>query len=305
MSSIATLFSKKPKAWSLRGDPYLWDALGWELSRKIAQYDSESAKNLNKQQLLSDTFQGLTHAGEKRGEELYLPWLPSAGMSGGVIHIPTWNERILPELWGGIESLKSSANKLEYHPAEHRFRFATWAAATAARSSRRVCTFKVSEGAQLLRKSKLRWMALGSHWLPRTRPDFDRAHIDWCNEITNLGKRDISNSFTFGIAAKLVNCYLKALFLQTMVGQPFDIYDEYDQSAWDASTRFLHPPIDSLLMAEAARRSSGELKKSWKQLEKIRWSKFTESDYRRTLQLIRSMVGDDVAQVEACWIGYQ
>lgn len=306
MQSTASIFSKRPKTWGYRGDPFLWDALGWELSTKLARVRLRSQSDSLIEQLLFESFEALISSGEQSGDGVELHWLPKGGMSGSVIHLQTWENVLLPEIIDRVRD-NSTLNKfeLEYHPAEHRFRFAAWAAATAARSSRRVCTFPVSEGAKLLRTSDLRWIALGSHWLPGSRPEFDKRHQAWCENILRLGQSHISKAFTYGIAAKLVNCYLKALFVQTMAGSPFDPYGDRRVADSNSSTRFLHPPIDRVLMAEAARRAVPEIRRGWKRLLDIGWSRFSSDDYSEAIRLSREMVGDDVAQIEACWIGYQ
>lgn len=306
VTSIASIFARHPEAWGYRGDPFLWDALGWQLSTRIAQNDLSSVLPSNYEALLMDTFRLLIDGGDRQGDGVVLSWLPSGGMSGSVIHLETWNDQLLPEISRRLRGIKEAEPcAMEYHPAEHRFRFAAWAASTAARSSRRVCTFPVSAGAQLLQISDLKWLSLGSHWLPRSRDSFDKAHQRWCEEILRLGQSEISVSFTYGISAKLVNCYLKALFLQTMVGLPFAPYTERYGTEWDASTRFLHPPIDRVLMEEAARISDTATKRRWKHLFRIGWSKFTHDDYADAIRLCREMVGEDVAQIEACWSGFQ
>lgn len=305
MTSIASIFSKRPETWGYRGDPFLWDALGWQLSARIAQSDQSFLATSSLEALISDTFRLLICDGERQGDGVLLNWLPLGGMSGGVIHLATWNDQLLPEISRRLRVIQDADYALEYHPAEHRFRFAAWAASTAARSSRQICTFPVSSGAQLLRMSDLKWLSLGSHWLPRSREEFDQAHQRWCEAILRRAQSEISPSFTYGISAKLVNCYLKALFLQTMVGLPFDPYAERDEMGWDASTRFLHPPIDRLLMEEAARISDTATKRRWKQLIGIGWSKFSRGDYADVIRLCRDMVGEDVARIEACWTGFQ
>lgn len=306
MNTVTSIFLSRPEAWAYRGDSFLWDALGWELSNRVARSDDKTQVAANIDQILIDTFSSIVVDGKRQGDGIALPWLPKDGMSCGALHMQTWNDKLLPELSRRLRKSTSLENgEMEYHPAEHRFRFAAWAAATAARSSRRVCTFPVSAGAELLRKSELRWLALGPHWLPRTREEFDRAHSRWCEEILRLGKDRISEAFTYGISAKLVNCYLKALFLQTMAGPPFDPFGNSHQPDLDVSTTFLHPPIDRLLMVEAAKRADSSVKKSWKKLVKIGWSNFSHDEYIQAMSLIREMVGEDVAQIEACWMGYQ
>ena len=205
MTSVASIFSKRPETWGSRGDPFLWDALGWELSARIAQNDQSSPKLRNLASVLTETFGFLIDDGERKGDGAVLSWLPTEGMSGSVIHLETWNDKLLPELSRRLQGTAEASNDaIEYHPAEHRFRFAAWAASTAARSSRKVCTFPVSKGAKLLRMSELKWLSLGSHWLPRSQEDFDRAHHHWCEEIWQLAQNEISKSFTYGISAKLV-----------------------------------------------------------------------------------------------------
>lgn len=305
MTSIASVFSKRPEAWGYRGDPFLWDALGWQLSARIAQ-THQNALPHNLEALLTDTFRVLIEDGDWQGDGVVLSWLPSGGMSGGAIHYATWIDLLLPEIARRLHELqKAPCCAVEYHPAEHRFRFAAWAASTAARSSRKVCTFPVSAGAELLLMSDLRWLSLGSHWLPLSREGFDKAHERWCEGILHLAQAKISKSFTYGITAKLVNCYLKALFLQTMAGLPFDPYSDRSTLGWDKSARFLHPPIDRVLMVEAARRSETAKKKSWKRLINIGWSNFDRKDYDDAIRLCRETVGDDIVQIEACWSGFQ
>lgn len=292
--------------WGYRGDPFLWDALGWQLSSRVGRNNPRAVVLRNYEVLLTDTFRLLIDDGHRHGDGVELSWLPSEGMSGSMIHLETWTDRLLPEISRRIREMKENTPcAMEYHPAEHRFRFAAWAASTAARSSRRVCTFPVSAGVQLLSMSSLKWMALGSHWLPSSRDSFDQTHQRWCEEILRLGQSEVSVSFTYGISAKLVNCFLKALFLQTMVGSPFDHYTERDEIGRDASTRFLHPPIDRLLMKEATRISDSATARRWKALLSIGWSNFSLGDYTDAISLCREMVGEDIAQIEACWSGFQ
>ena len=306
MKNIASVFLKAPESWGYRGDPFMWDALGWALSESLSQANQTSGVLENAPDVLTKAFRSLAEGGVRQEDGLMLDWLPKEGMSGSVIHLETWNNRLLPEIQRRLQSIgEAEHSAIEYHPAEHRFRFAAWAASTAARSSRKVCTFPVSSGAKLLRTSRLRWLSLGSHWLPRSREAFDAEHQVWCEEVLRLAHITISTDFTYGISAKLVNCYLKTLFLNTMVGSPFGLYDDRFEASWDASTRFLHPPIDRLLMEEAAKRSDKHIRRRWKHLIGIGWSRFNREEYEAAIGLSRLMVGGDVAQIEACWSGFQ
>ena len=306
MTSISSVFSKRPKSWGYRGDPYFWDALGWEFSSRLAQSNQGASADVDYEALLLETYRQLAADGDQRGDGIALAWLPLGGMSGGLISSKKWRGELLPALADRVRSIPRSVDlTLDYHPAEHRFRFSAWAASTAARSSRKVCTFPVSAGALLLRESALRWMALGSHWLPRSREAFDHAHHGWCEAILRKGRAEISPAFTYGISAKLVNCYLKALFLQTMVGLPFDPHGERSEIDGPPASRFLHPPIDRVLMEAAAKRSDRAMRSRWKALIAIGWSKFSHEDYAEAMALCAQMVGDDVAKAEVFWSGFQ
>ena len=100
--------------------------------------------------------------------------------------------------------------------------------------------------------------------------------------------------FTHGVAAKLINIYLKAGFV--CGGQDTD-----------PRVQALHPPIDSLLLDELYRENIGELRREWSEARKIRWSKLTSEQYENIIASIRSALGENVPlwHIERYWRGYQ
>lgn len=68
----------------------------------------------------------------------------------------------------------------------------------------------------------------------------------------------------------------------------------------------LHPPIDSLLLQELARRDFGGKSKFWSNAYKARWSKFDSDTYENVIQEIRkSLKGEPMWKIEDFWKGHQ
>jgi len=190
-----------------------------------------------------------------------------------------------------------------YNAGEHRFRFAAWCGATAARASKN-CRFPVKAGVDLIRKvDGLRAIADSLDHLPDDGY-FDDAHHGWCDRMLSVAKPGIGAGFTYGVAAKLVNCYLKAM----VVGERFEAPDR-------ETTRcdHVHPPVDRVLLSEleVVEKIAGNPRaENWKKLRKIGWSNFSEQDYRSAMLLIREKVTEDVGrpqlwQIERYWRGHQ
>jgi len=98
MTSVSSAFSKRPKSWGYRGDPYFWDALGWEFSSRLAQSNQGASADVDYEPLLVETFRQLAADGDQRGDGIALAWLPLGGMSGGLISSKKWRDELLPAL---------------------------------------------------------------------------------------------------------------------------------------------------------------------------------------------------------------
>ena len=154
------------------------------------------------------------------------------------------------------------------HLIQHRF--AGWAAASAASASPR-CRFKVSVGVAILE-------AIGfgpAYNDPRHLPSpqrFDTVHRGWRIEaIQAAKKRGIQMSH--GVAAKLINVYLKSRF----------VCGGFSQHPKIAA---IHPPIDSILLRALEMASHPEDKPIWRKLMKARWSKFDSETYEHAHKAI-------------------
>ena len=311
------IFSKPPKSWGLRGDPYFWDALGWHLSSIGSEADEV---DLDHGTVLRAVEIGFSELSEGRilkdGGEFSLNWLPTGGMSGGFVSGDTWRDKLLPEIINRADNIQKAREiqptghpAISYHPAEHRFRFAAWCASSAARQSH-LCRFSAATGAKLLSGSPVRWLALGAHWLPETE-NFDKQHEQWCEQLMEEAKaleapNRITGTFTYGVAAKLLNCYLKALFLGNLAGAPFDRYAEDCPVASDNSKlSAIHPPVDRILLQSLERQNVGGKKAEWRLYKAKGWSNFNKRDYQVTIDLIRDVTDGDMWRIEKFWAGHQ
>jgi hypothetical protein len=180
----------------------------------------------------------------------------------------------------------------DYSLHDHKHRFSAWAASTAARASRKKCHFSVEEGKKILESADIEESI---QQIPKIKSQekFDEWHKDMCNRLISNAKSDHIQGFTFGVAAKLLNCYLKSYFV--------DYLDEL---------KFIHPPIDRLLLDELAYKNIGNQEGFWKRKSKIGWSNFKEEDYSEVIKSIKEALhkieaGCGLWKIEYYWAGHQ
>lgn len=168
---------------------------------------------------------------------------------------------------------KSSAKNTGFEPYSielHQHRFAAWAACRAASVVN--CRFGVEQGRAILETCGF----TASLCRPEQLPDpqvYDDAHRQWRVEIIRAAKSH-GLPFTHGVAAKLVNIYLKSRFVCGGHHGHFRVQN-------------LHPPIDSVLLRKLAEADCGGYTREWKRAAKTRWSKFGSNDYEQVIAVIR------------------
>jgi hypothetical protein len=171
----------------------------------------------------------------------------------------------------------------------HQHRFAAWAASRAASVTK--CRFSVEQGRVILEECGFTADFSRPDQLPKTHAT-DEAHRKWRTDVVGAAKsRELP--FTHGVAAKLVNIYLKSRFV-------CGGHHAHER------VRNLHPPVDAVLLGTLAKQNTGGNAKDWKQAAKTGWSKFGSEDYERVILLIRrSMNGDALWKIEEHWRGNQ
>ncbi len=179
---------------------------------------------------------------------------------------------------------------MTYTIEEHKHRYAAWAAGRAA--STKTCRFEVQIGKEILEEIGLDKLLSSPDNLPPLE-SIDLEHRFWRqNAIIAAEKRGLVG-FGHGVAAKLINVYLKGAFVCAgHEGHP--------------KVEGLHPPVDSLLLDELYVNNVGGLKSDWLLARKLRWSKFNSQQYEAVIQSIRTAMQDKpLWQVESYWRGFQ
>jgi len=171
-----------------------------------------------------------------------------------------------------------------YNIREHSHRFAAWAAATGASASPK-CRFRVEDGKAILEAAGFDARLCRPSQLPKPS-QIDRVHARWRTRvIAEAKKRKLK--FTHGIAAKLVNLYLKARF--TCGG-----YVDHPHVAT------LHPPIDSLLL-KALNRTLPSVQRL-----PTNWSTFDTETYEKVIGVLRIRANHHpLWSVESLWQGHR
>ena len=199
--------------------------------------------------------------------------------------------------------------------------FSLWCASTAARSSPK-CRFTNEQGIDIAHKSLLlKYKTLNELFKGITLPAsefspskyhpnkfdpnnfplnrFDDLHAKIRQDLIKVAKEKITNKkmkFTHGVAAKFINVYFKAMFLNDV--PPECIVQEMRINA-------LHPPIDSVLLQNLAEEKVGDLEKFWKEKENKGWSNFSSDDYEDVIQHIKYVTKGRLWEIEEFWPGFK
>jgi hypothetical protein len=178
--------------------------------------------------------------------------------------------------------------QMSYDLAEHRHRFAVWAAARA--SQRGFTTVGVLREA--LRATDIREVASNPRTQRVSAVEFDALHRKWCAGVCKSLKRSLeknSEKVTYGRAAKLVAVYLKSTVI---LGD-----------GWDSSFgRNLHPPIDRILLQSLARSTkiTSDHQGEWRS---ISWTQLDDSRYYKLIGQLRDVMppGAPFWTIEEYW----
>lgn len=146
---------------------------------------------------------------------------------------------------------------MPYTIEEHKHRFSAWAAGRAA--SVNGCRFSVEQAKEIIEAAGLNQLLACPNNLPLPQ-DTDARHREWRNKVIEAAKM-LRLAFTHGVAAKLINIYLKAGFV-------------CGGHHAHANVQALHPPIDSVLLDGLSAQNIGGYRRAWNKARRIRWSKF-------------------------------
>lgn len=176
-----------------------------------------------------------------------------------------------------------------YQIGIHQHRFAAWAASRAA--SVKGCRFSVEKGRTVLEACGFNAAFSSPAKLPAAVKT-DAQHRRWrAKAIRAAGSLGLS--FTHGVAAKLINIYLKCRFV---CGGHYK----------HPRVCRLHPPIDDVLLRRLARLDIGGFASHWRHARGKRWSKFSQQDYESVIELMRRCSKrKPLWMIEEHWAGNQ
>jgi hypothetical protein len=178
------------------------------------------------------------------------------------------------------------AHTSSYTIDHHKHRFAAWAASLAA-SKGKEFRFPVEFGRVLLERCGFAEISEPEQ-LP-TAELIDANHRQWRSNVVEAAKAQ-GKSLTHGIAAKLINVYLKSRFV-------CGGYHAHER------VRNLHPPIDSVLLKTLAKLNFGGYGKRW---IKHPWTTLDSGQYEQLIDFIReSLKGEPLWKIEEYWKGNQ
>ncbi|MBU3676573.1 MAG: hypothetical protein FGM54_05240 [Chitinophagaceae bacterium] len=159
-----------------------------------------------------------------------------------------------------------SNEKQDYNITEHIHRFAVW---TAARAVQRNFTTTANIKA-VIEKTQLRKLIENPEI---AHDDFNKFH-DACAKkiIRSFEKIKDKNGnqlvATYGIAAKIIAIYIKTAVIIPNKGKK-------------ELSKVAHPPIDRILLSN--------LKKEYKEIDNISWTKFDRDQYLETMRIINNI----------------
>lgn len=185
--------------------------------------------------------------------------------------------------------LAESGDPMTYDINEHKHRFAAWAASRAA--STKTCRFNVLQGKSIIESIKLHDLISDPNNLPSPE-NIDTAHRQWRDLAILAAKARDLLEFSHGIAAKLINVYLKSAVI--CAGHETH-----------ANVTCLHPPIDSLLLESLCEINTPQIS-VFKNAKKQKWSKFSSDEYQSVINAIKVISQDSpLWAIEKHWRGYQ
>ena len=166
--------------------------------------------------------------------------------------------------------------------------FASWAASRAAGRGK----FGNDVGIATLKQAGMRRLIGDPSKVLPLPEKFDVAHREWRNAVI-AASRDFTDEVTHGVAAKMINIYLKAVYVS-------GAYHDHPRVA------AMHPPIDRFLLNSLCKKNEGGLHAFWKQAVKTGWTNFSSEEYETVIHNIRTVLGGKALwRIEEHWQGYQ
>jgi hypothetical protein len=171
---------------------------------------------------------------------------------------------------------------------KNRHIFACWASSRAAGVSP-LCRFRVEDGKKIL---DVLFPEGKIDALKTTQDEFDEYHRNLRLKAINTGviKMQNGDDMSHGVAAKLINLYLKIVY----------ICGSYKD---EGRINYIHPPIDSLLLDSLYDQKIGDNIDLWRS---FKWSKMNSDEYQKIIDGIKNLnLLNGLWSIEEYWAGHQ
>jgi len=179
---------------------------------------------------------------------------------------------------------------MSYTIQTHTHLFSSWAASRAASVTHN--RFKVEIGQNILKEANLVQFISNPNSLSSSQTEFNQNHRQWRENIIEIAN-NYQLSFTHGISAKLINIYFKSAII-------CGGHHEHE------NIKYIHPPIDSVLLKKLASINFNGKAKFWRKSNNKRWSKFSAYEYEEVIQEIKNgLKGEPLWTIEQYWQGFQ
>ncbi|MCX7096842.1 MAG: hypothetical protein NTV43_02925 [Methylococcales bacterium] len=170
-----------------------------------------------------------------------------------------------------------------YTIKEHRLNFAVWAAYRAAQAgSSKAKGYEFSDALKNCGVIDFIDTFSGNQI---THDEFDQLHSEWCNSIINVLKNNHKKLISYGIAAKLLNCFFKTYYI--LAGNEEEIL-----------AKVVHMPIDSVLLKRIDEKKKTVFDKEYK------WQKLDETRYFELIAKLKAISNSDepLWKMERYWV---
>lgn len=175
-------------------------------------------------------------------------------------------------------------------------RYAAWCASTAATSPN--CRFKVQQGVEIIESSRALTYFSHNWHVPYLVQDFDLLHRKMRTQMVSRASKMGIKGFTHGVAAKIINMYLKTLHVIPILAMYEHLPDKQKEKI-----NIFHPPVDGQLIKALIKNDVGGKRQEWKKLPP--WTKMESREYEKAISIIKEITEGKPWSVEQYWIGYR
>ncbi|MGL5785759.1 MAG: hypothetical protein ACRCX4_02910 [Bacteroidales bacterium] len=168
--------------------------------------------------------------------------------------------------------------------------YAVWIACIAAKVRAKDSGFTVEQGKIIFDSLNFKRFVANPDILPNNSLAFDELHTELREQIIDKAKELFNKEFSHGVAAKLINIYFKTIY----------VCGGYCKHQ---NVRYIHPPIDSLLLNAIENKDEFRANSLCiKAIKGKKWTKLQSNEYQKIITELRNVMNDSpLWLVEKYW----